>query len=391
MNRKLQGILIRRRRLELNWSQAALCAGICAVSYLSRIEQAKVEGTEEVLALLMQRLEIPWQADPEFCGETAAWFEGWYDRLFAGDNLSALKPELEKRREQYRSAPFWAGWRMLTWQTTGQPPEELEEFLPVLDERQQKLRLCILGAYGDLLPKADQSYYFLEAGKHFLWQGSYGDAVNCLQNAKEKAYWEGSLPVQMESCAYLGSCYSGLNQLEQARMHYSLASRMARSLGKEKDVRVIAYNLATTELQMGLAEDAMHHLLDQPWNEGLYFQKLAVAYELLGWKNKARETLARALEAPFGTAPLGARSDDTAAIRMTFEQMCALVQMRLDDPNYLKNPAYGEALRLCVRNQKRYLSMGFVWFQTRWLLEWYTANRQYQKAYDVLRNIYLNN
>ena len=59
-------------------------------------------------------------------------------------------------------------------------------------------------------------------------------------------------------------------------------------------------------------------------------------------------------------------------------------------PPYLKNPAYGEALRTCVHNQKKYLSMGFVRGQIRWLLEWYTANRQYQKAYDVLRSTYLN-
>ncbi len=68
------------------------------MSYLSRIEQARVEGTDEVLGLLFQRLEIPWREDPSSVGRPGVWFEGWYDRLFAGDNLSALKPELEKRR-----------------------------------------------------------------------------------------------------------------------------------------------------------------------------------------------------------------------------------------------------------------------------------------------------
>ena len=53
-------------------------------------------------------------------GRPGVWFEGWYDRLFAGDNLSALKPELEKRREEYRFTPFWTDWLMLTWQVTGQ-------------------------------------------------------------------------------------------------------------------------------------------------------------------------------------------------------------------------------------------------------------------------------
>ena len=390
MNRKLQGILIRQRRQELNWSQAGLCAGICAVSYLSRIEQARVEGTDEVLGLLFQRLEIPWREDPEFCGEAGVWFEGWYDRLFAGDNLSALKPELEKRREEYRFTPFWTDWLMLTWQVTGQAPEELKELLPALDERQSNLRLCLLGAFEELLPKANQSYYFLRAGERFLRDGNYGNAMNCLQNAKEKAYWEGSLTVQMESCAYLGSCYSNLNQLVQARMHYALASRMARSLGRQEDVQTVSYNLAVAEINNGQPELALRHLLEHPWEEGMYYHKLALCYELLDRKDKAREALNRALEAPFGTTHLDARSYDADAIRTTFEQMCELVRMRLDNPHYLKNPAYGEALRTCVHNQKKYLSMGFVCGQIRWLLEWYTANRQYQKAYDVLRSTYLN-
>ncbi len=57
---------------------------------------------------------------------------------------------------------------------------------------------------------------------------------------------------------------------------------MARSLGRLKDMAIMAYNLATTELQLGLPEDALRHLLEQPWNEAVYFQKLAICYEQLG-------------------------------------------------------------------------------------------------------------
>ena len=56
MWQKLQGLIIRNRRQEREWSQAALCTGICEVSYLSRIERGKVEGSSEVLDLLFQRL-----------------------------------------------------------------------------------------------------------------------------------------------------------------------------------------------------------------------------------------------------------------------------------------------------------------------------------------------
>ena len=36
---KLIGFMIRRERLNRNYSQESLCKGICAVSYLSKIEQ----------------------------------------------------------------------------------------------------------------------------------------------------------------------------------------------------------------------------------------------------------------------------------------------------------------------------------------------------------------
>ncbi len=44
MGQKLQGFIIRKYRQERKWSQSSLCRGICAVSYLSKIEQGKAEG-----------------------------------------------------------------------------------------------------------------------------------------------------------------------------------------------------------------------------------------------------------------------------------------------------------------------------------------------------------
>lgn len=90
MNRRLQGILIRKRRQMANWSQETLCEGICAVSYLSKIEQGKTEGSSEVLYLLLRRLGILWREEPEFCRETSNWFEEWYDRLFSGESIREL-------------------------------------------------------------------------------------------------------------------------------------------------------------------------------------------------------------------------------------------------------------------------------------------------------------
>ncbi|MBQ6801763.1 MAG: helix-turn-helix transcriptional regulator, partial [Oscillospiraceae bacterium] len=57
------GFLIRKERLAKNWSQEGLCKGICAVSYLSKIEQGKTEASEDILSALFARLGISWLCD----------------------------------------------------------------------------------------------------------------------------------------------------------------------------------------------------------------------------------------------------------------------------------------------------------------------------------------
>ena len=71
--------------------------------------------------------------------------------------------------------------------------------------------------------------------------------------------------------------------------------------------------------------------------------------------------------------------------------MCRLVQLRLDDSNYLKNPEYGRILQAYFQNTKKQLPMSFVRFHAGWLDEWYVANRQYQQAHEFIRYIFLNN
>ena len=231
MNRRLQGILIRKRRQMANWSQETLCEGICAVSYLSKIEQGKTEGSSEVLYLLLRRLGILWREEPEFCRETSNWFEEWYDRLFSGESIRELGPALAQHRQDYRNSPFFLDWLLLSWLTDGHPSEDVKDFVPAMDERQDaQLYLRLTERFQELLRKSDRSYFLLEAGKRLCWQGEHGDAIVCLQQGGwEQAYRERGLNIMTECCLFLGNCYSSLNQLKQTQEHYADAIRMARS------------------------------------------------------------------------------------------------------------------------------------------------------------------
>ena len=62
----LRGFLIRCHRLQRNYSQEGLCHGICAVSYLSKLEQGKVQAADEIYQALFHRLGIAFQEQPLF-------------------------------------------------------------------------------------------------------------------------------------------------------------------------------------------------------------------------------------------------------------------------------------------------------------------------------------
>ena len=79
------GFLIKRERLLKNWSQEGLCKGICAVSYLSKIEQGKAEASEEIISALFERLGIDWVTDEKLLLEGKKFVEDWYEAVFSAD------------------------------------------------------------------------------------------------------------------------------------------------------------------------------------------------------------------------------------------------------------------------------------------------------------------
>lgn len=75
-----QGYIIYRERLRRNWSQAGLCKGICTVSYLSKIESGKAEPSEEIVRLLLDRLDL--EIDQEIEREAAKLADQGWELLF---------------------------------------------------------------------------------------------------------------------------------------------------------------------------------------------------------------------------------------------------------------------------------------------------------------------
>ena len=99
----IAGLLIRQARLRLNWSQEGLCRGICAPSYLSKIEQGKAAPSPEVMELLFRRLDLVWTPEPES-------LEPCWKALLSGspDFVSCYERLVQPRQEILACSPLAA-------------------------------------------------------------------------------------------------------------------------------------------------------------------------------------------------------------------------------------------------------------------------------------------
>ena len=90
------GALVRRERLARDWSLKGLAHGICAVSYLSKIERGEADPSPEVTGALLERLGIAWHDDEAFLARARDVLDRGYDALLSFDEAAfpALRDEL---------------------------------------------------------------------------------------------------------------------------------------------------------------------------------------------------------------------------------------------------------------------------------------------------------
>lgn len=374
-NRLFAGAVIRRARLDRNWSQEGLCRGICTVSYLSKIEQGKAEGSSDVIRLLLERLGVPWYEDQETLTEGEKWVERCYEAVLSCDpeDHGDLAPEFDALAPRLASSPYGLDVEVLRGFVHPEQAMEdtgLEEYL---DRRQLALRRVQQERYQEALDLYPCAYTWLRAGMdHYVRGDSYAAAVECLSQAYQRASAQGYVRLMLLSKLYMGNCYCNQLQLEQMEEQYRVAWRLVRALGDEETSRVMAYNQASGYLECGQYQRAYEYFSDLDQPTGIELHKLALCCEKLGLEEEALEALDRADEMDWNTG-LG-------------RQMCQLVRYRLEHPDYLHHSEYGSQLLQVFQNCQTQLPIGFSAFHLPWVLEWHTANRQYRTAYELLRN-----
>lgn len=378
MDKKVTGFIIRRERMRRDWSQDGLCRGICAASYLSKIEQGRVTASEDILRLLYERLSLPWYGGESAMSGLSERLDELYELAYSGEfkALNAAVTALREEKPELLLSPAAADISVLSEIAAlrgegADIDEAMEQYLAPRGLALLRLMQDRDAEAAAICPSALCSYW---AGVAQYESGrSYTAAVENLQRAYSLAAGEGRARLMMLSRAYIGNCYCNQLDVENMEAHYTVAERLATALHDAGMLASIRYNRAATALETGDYESAYRYFsaLEEPTAMALH--KLAICCEKLGRRDEAFSALNRA-----------AAVEDTHMPAGLAEEMLSLVRRRLENPDYLRDADYGAALLDCFERCRRELPIGYAGFHLPWLLEWYTANRQYKLAYELM-------
>ena len=377
---KMMGMRIRKERIKRNWSQSGLCYGICAVSYLSKIEQGKMEVSEEILKLLLKRLDLPWIDDKE-TEALENFVESQYEFLFThpiGEFLKQKEKFQEKQEMLYASLLLADAYILeAVYENSSDEIEEgMERFL---DSRQLAVLRMLQERVDEAIALLPIPFFYMRAGEILYETGrNYASAISYLQMGYNLAAQEGMAGLMLHCRVIMGNCYSNQQDLENMEKEYLIASRLASALHQTEMLRAIDYNRASTWVALGEYEKAYDYFSKVEEPAVLDLHKLAICCEECGWKAEGIEAVNRAEI----MAKSGEGSEEEKQLEL---EMCRLVRYRLEHENYLKEDVYEKLLFHCFEETKARLPVGFAVFHVPYVLEWYTDRRQYKQAYEMVR------
>lgn len=370
------GLRLRQQRLKRGWSQEGLCRGICAASYLSKIEQGRVQAAPELLELLFRRLELPWYG--ESLPELERLVERRYALLLDGEReaFQDSRKAFSQALETILSSPLAADGLVLDAVDRQNPSDIPAALEPYLDRRQLALLRIVQNRDMEAVRLLPEAYCYLMAGIAGYEQGSdYVGAMALLQQGYDLAARDGRVRLMLECRMFMGSLCCNQLDLGGMETHYQVAERMARAMGREDDLRSMAYNRAASQVECGRYQEAYGYFAALEHPRVMELHKLAVCCEGLGRTREALDALDRARTAPGEYPP-----------RPLCMLLCDVVEMRLRNPDYLRDQAYGQALLAAFDRCRRELPIGYAAFHLPRVLEWLTAGRQYKQAYELLRD-----
>lgn len=398
----LTGYLLRKHRLAQNLSQEGLCKGICAVSYLSKIEQGQVEPGQEIIGQLFAALGIAYVSDEERVGGLRRALEAFFDRYFHDEDARAERAAVDAQAQAFENSTL-----AMAYQLYGAYACMLERQGPMALECLQALspftrymdaETAFLYAYaqGVALNKREEALEALRRAKALIpcspvyareakwwyWRGAYAEALLHIQQGMRAALEEGNVSIMRDLSFLEGNTYANL--LNRPLMLQAFRRAAALYRGDAFMQASIQYNIGATLVEMRQYAEAMPYLLaavedlrEDKISFFLLCHKLAIAFRELDQPAEGQAYLRRAEET------LEAWPDRSAF----YDQMLAVARMRYAE-GYLDSDAYLTALRAVYDQAMEVASFGFRQFHGLFLIDAYTHRRKYKEALAIAQEIH---
>lgn len=368
------GMLIKSKRKELDWSQESLAHGICAVSYLSKIEKGQITPSYEIEELLLKRLNINF--NKELDKESLNLTNKLYDLLFTGRFKEFNKKIKNIDLDKYVASLNYLDIKLLDHFSNDKGPIEdyLEEYL---NNKQLAMQKILKGSSEQAILLYPCAFTYFIMGKDLYDKGKqYASAINNLNIAYNMASSNGDAYLMLAAKTWIGNCYSNVLDVENMLKEYDIALKLSKDLNSKDYTEAINYNIACVKLELGDYKEAYKYFNSQKNLNSLELHKLSICLEKLNKKKLALNTINKAYDK--------LNKDDE--FNDIYKLMFDVVKYRLENDNYLLDKHYGELIVNCFNECKNYLSIGFSAFHLPYLLEWYIANRQYKDTFETYAN-----
>lgn len=403
------GLLIRQKRLEQNLSQEGLCQGICVVSYLSKIEQGKVNPGLDIVEQLFAVLGITFITDEEKLKRLRGLLWEYFDHYFHEEDTEKTAEEIEQEQSDYENSELNLSWQLFClYRAVGTETknfsEEVQCRLHELEKLQTYMTKNQLFLFGILMgnnkmldfeqrmnwlnvagQQITGSFVMCQQGHLCFKEGKYLEAVHYLELAYQMAAEEGNANILLESSFLLATCYSN-HDIDNMKRYYRRAMELCRAIRPEL-IYSIYYNIGATYVEYGFYDEAIEYLQkskqflaerDTEQKEKvdwlLIYHKLAFSYIQLGKKELGEKCL------------YAAKAFIDENTNETIIKMLRVIELRLQE-DFMDHPEYESLLREVYETAGETLGYGFRVYHGRYLIELYKAKRRYKEALEITEKL----
>lgn len=293
----IRGALIHYYRDQKQYSQEGLCKGICAVSYLSKIEQGKVVATQEVYDALFKALSVSFYQEEMY-------IEKWKQKIINAFEAYYYEEECEldlikKEADKLLHSPLCIDYVLLVvlYEKSSDYLTYAKYFKDYMNDMQYAFYLYLQTERVDDQQANNAINILKNAQKYYDWSilelrygeilefnlGDYSQAIDHFMRSYHLASEEGYLSGMIYASLQIGNCYACVNAEKTMLKYYTRCEHLIRSSKYKKLQGTIWYNIGSVYQEWNQYDKAEIYLLkaynsNLP-NDFLCYHKLILLYD----------------------------------------------------------------------------------------------------------------